>query len=157
MNLRIPRYLLERHFAGDKRMIAQFEEMNNAVVDTQGQTVANVAATELLQDATVIVLSSNGAFTNERVLKLGDGLEAVEDGTFVTVSLKDVARSQDYGVTFIAEGDSQIFVPLAGTMVTFEHAGDKLGNYASDAAAAAGNVPIGGLYHNAGAVRVRLT
>ena len=29
-------------------------------------------------------------------------------------------------------------------------------NYASDAAAAAGGVPIGGLYHNAGAVRVRL-
>lgn len=30
-------------------------------------------------------------------------------------------------------------------------------NYANDAAAATGGVPIGGLYHNAGAVRVRLT
>lgn len=30
-------------------------------------------------------------------------------------------------------------------------------NYANDAAAAAGGVPVGGLYHNAGAVRVRLT
>lgn len=29
-------------------------------------------------------------------------------------------------------------------------------NHANDAAAAAGGVPIGGLYHNAGAVRVRL-
>lgn len=29
-------------------------------------------------------------------------------------------------------------------------------NYASDAAASAGGVPIGGLYHNAGAVRIRL-
>jgi hypothetical protein len=156
MSLRIPRYLLEKHFGGDKRMIAQFEEMNNAVVDTQGQTVSNVAATEILQDATVIVLSSNGAFTNERILKLDDGLTATEDGTYVTVSLDSVARTQGYGVTFIAQGDSQIFVPLLGTMLTLEHAGDKLGNYADDTAAAAGNVPIGGLYHNAGAVRVRL-
>ena len=31
-----------------------------------------------------------------------------------------------------------------------------LGNYATDAAAAAGGVPIGGLYHNAGAVRQRI-
>lgn len=32
-----------------------------------------------------------------------------------------------------------------------------LGNYLNDAAAAAGGVQIGGLYHNAGAVRQRLT
>lgn len=32
-----------------------------------------------------------------------------------------------------------------------------LGDYADDTAAAAGGVPVGGLYHNAGAVRVRLT
>ena len=32
-----------------------------------------------------------------------------------------------------------------------------LNNYATDAAAAAGGVQIGGLYHNAGAVRQRLT
>ena len=30
-------------------------------------------------------------------------------------------------------------------------------NYATDAAAATGGVPVGGLYHNAGAVRIRLS
>ena len=35
--------------------------------------------------------------------------------------------------------------------------GNTLSNYANDAAAASGGVAIGGLYHNAGAVRVRLT
>jgi hypothetical protein len=30
-------------------------------------------------------------------------------------------------------------------------------NYADDTAAAAGGIPIGGMYHNAGAVRIRLT
>jgi hypothetical protein len=29
-------------------------------------------------------------------------------------------------------------------------------NFANDAAAAAGGVPLGGVYHNAGAVRVRI-
>lgn len=33
---------------------------------------------------------------------------------------------------------------------------DTANNFATDAAAATGGVPIGGLYHNAGAVRVRL-
>ena len=32
-----------------------------------------------------------------------------------------------------------------------------LGNYASDSAAAAGGVPIGGLYHSSGTVKVRTT
>ena len=35
--------------------------------------------------------------------------------------------------------------------------GNTLSNYANDAAAASGGVAIGGLYHNAGAVRVRLS
>ena len=30
-------------------------------------------------------------------------------------------------------------------------------NFADDTAAAAGGIPIGGLYHNAGALRIRLT
>ena len=30
-------------------------------------------------------------------------------------------------------------------------------NFADDTAAAAGGIPVGGLYHNAGALRIRLT
>ena len=35
--------------------------------------------------------------------------------------------------------------------------GLTLSNYANDGAAASGGVPVGGLYHTAGAVKVRLT
>ena len=35
--------------------------------------------------------------------------------------------------------------------------GATLVNYANDGAAASGGVPVGGLYHTAGAVKVRLT
>lgn len=48
--------------------------------------------------------------------------------------------------------DQYGFVFPAGVTIT----GLAARNYANDAAAAVGGVPIGGLYHNAGAVRVRL-
>jgi hypothetical protein len=42
-------------------------------------------------------------------------------------------------------------VQITGSLVV------NLGNYANDTAAAGGGVPVNGLYHNAGAVRIRLT
>lgn len=42
---------------------------------------------------------------------------------------------------------------IAGTTLSLS----GLGNYADDAAAAAGLVPVGGIYHTAGALKVRLT
>jgi hypothetical protein len=41
-------------------------------------------------------------------------------------------------------------------LVLIDTTATPLGNYASDAAAAAGGVPLNGLYHNAGAVRMRI-
>lgn len=154
MTQRIPRHLLEKHFPGDYRMIAAFEDMDNQVEESSAGTTSALAATQAIQDATVLVLSPNETFANERILRLDDGLDMEDDGTFLTIKLKDVARTQDYAVTLIAEGDAELLVPLKGTVMTKESAG--LGNFATDAAAAAGGVPLGGFYHNAGAVRVRL-
>jgi hypothetical protein len=153
----IPRWLLEKYFGADKRMIAEVEDLVNTV-DANGATLAsNAEATTALQDATVITLSANATFNNERVLKLADGLEPVDDGEFLTIQLKDVARSENYAVTFIAAGDSQLAVPLVGTVVVFEHAGDHLQDFLNDAAAAAGGVEIGQMYRNGSAVMVRVT
>ena len=153
----IPRYLLEKHFGDDKRMIAEIEQLGNAVDETSATVAANLEATDALQDATVIVLSANAAFNNERILKLDPGLEALIDETFVTIRLKDVARALDVPVTFVAPAEATLTVPESGSLLTQESGGGLLGNYASDAAAAAGGVGIGGLYHNAGVVHVRLT
>lgn len=65
--------------------------------------------------------------------------------------------SADNGTMKLARGN-----PGATTqdILTVDAAGNLkpgvLGNYASDAAAAAGGVPVGGLYHTAGAVKVRV-
>lgn len=45
------------------------------------------------------------------------------------------------------------FNATANTLIVI----DPANNFANDAAAATGGVPVGGFYHNAGAVRVRLT
>jgi hypothetical protein len=155
-----PRFLREalaRHFGDDHRTIAAFEQLFNSV-ETNGATVAsNAEATEQLQDATVITLSANATLNNERILKLAPGLKAVDDGEFLTITLEDVARSENYAVTFIAQGDSQLAVPLVGTVLVKEHIGASVfGNYANDAAAAAAGVPIEGLYRNGSVLMVRV-
>ena len=155
---RLLRHLLAKHFPGDERTVAAFEELNNIVLDSQSSLAANVEATSALQDATVLTLSANETLTNERILKLASGLEAVDDGQFLTIQLKDVARTENFGVTLIAQGDSQLAVPLVGTVLVKEHIGAQVfGNYANDAAAAAAGVPIDGLYRNGSVLMVRVT
>jgi hypothetical protein len=46
---------------------------------------------------------------------------------------------------------------LREVMAILDTTATPLGNFANDTAAAAGGVPLYGLYHNAGAVRTRLT
>lgn len=153
----IPRELLARAFGDNPRLITAFEEQALTVEKTAEATESTVGATEALQDATVLVLSPNGAFTNERVLKLGVGLafDLSVPGE-ATVKADGLARTRDYPVTFVAAGASTLFLPVEGTLLSREKIGDGLGNYASDAAAAGGGVPLGGLYHNAGVLHVRI-
>ena len=152
----IQRWLLEKHFGGDKRMIAEFEALGNSVDETSATVASNLEATDALQDATVIVLSANAAFNNERILKLDPGLEALVDDTFVTIRLKDVARTIDFPVVLVATTDVQLNVPASGTVVTFEGLAG-LGNYANDAAAATGGVAVGSMYRNGSVLMVRVT
>ncbi len=155
--VRALRIMLAKHFKGDHRTQSAFEQLFNKVEDSAGTLASTVEATEKLQDATVITLSANATFNNERILKLDDGLEAIDDGEFLTIKLEDVARTENYAVTLIAQGDSELIVPLVGTILVREHIGAGLGNYANDAAAAAGGVPIEGLYRNGSVLMVRVT
>ena len=65
--------------------------------------------------------------------------------------------SADNGTMKLARGNAGA---TTQDILTVDAAGNLkpgvLGNYASDSAAATGGVPIGGLYHNAGAVKVRV-
>lgn len=159
---------LAQFFGSNPRLMRAFEDQSAAVQETTEAVSSTVAATESLQDATVVVLSANGAFTNERILQLEPGLEMVDNGTHVTIRLEGVARTSDYDVTLIPPGDATLFLPLTGTLVTRENAETlaqktlsapkltALGNHVDDVAAAAGGVPVGGVYRNGSVVMVRV-
>jgi hypothetical protein len=149
---------LAQFFSGNPRLLRAFEQQAAAVQDA----TSGVADTQALKDATVIVLSANGDFTNERVLEVGDGIEIDITDDRVKLSVKDVAKVRDHDVTLIPPATVILFLPPEGTLVSDVSLIEAplfvdLGNYANDAAAAAGGVTIGSLYHNAGALRVRLT
>jgi hypothetical protein len=146
------------------RLMSAFEDQAAAVQDS----TSKVAETAALKDATVIVLSANGDFTNERVLVVGDGIDIDVTDTTVSLRVKDVARTSNYTVMLIPPGDASLFLPVDGTLVSQEHAETLLqktldapkltglGNYANDAAAATGGVPVTGVYRNGSVLMVRV-
>jgi hypothetical protein len=124
-----------------------------------------------MDQATVIVLSPNQAFANERVLVLGDGLTGSDDGARLTVKTSSNIPKINGGFKLFltVSGDASLEAPLSGRLATLtntETLTNKtldapkvtgLGNYANDGAAAAGGVPVGGIYRNGSVLQVRVT
>jgi hypothetical protein len=156
----VPRALREalaRHFGNDHRTVAAFEQLFDKVEANDAELASSAGATVAMNEATVLVLSANEAFANERILRITSGIKATDDGTYLTLELEDVARTEGYAVTLIAQGDAELSVPLVGTVLVKEHIGAQLfGNYANDAAAAAAGVPIDGVYRNGSVLMVRV-
>lgn len=159
------REALTKALNGDRRLVTAFEQQAQAVTETQEATSLQVDATQALQDATVLVLSPNATLTNERVLKLGDGVRAVDDGTYLTLSVDDrfAHVAGGFRLDLTTQADTVLVLPLEGILATVggvETLANKTlasailtaSEYADDAAAAAGGVAVGGLYLKAGAV-----
>lgn len=158
-NISLRRDLLAAAFNGDERLIRAFEEMGEAAEASQNTLETTVGATGALQDAYVLTLSPNDVFTNERIFTAGDGIALDNDGELLTVTVTGRAKALNYDINLIAEGETTLNVPLeaAHLIGDVNPSGVIPGSYASDAAASAGGVPVGGLYHNGGALRIRLT
>jgi hypothetical protein len=62
---------LAQFFGSNPRLLRAFEEHSAALEEATN----GVADTQAMKDATVIVLSANGDFTNERLLQIGDGID----------------------------------------------------------------------------------
>lgn len=161
----ISRQLLAKFFGSDPRMMRAMEDQSVAAASG----LEAVAATNALADATVIVLSPNGDFTNERVLQVGDGIQIAITDDAVILSVENVARTQDFGVTLIPPAEVSLLLPAEGTLVSQEAAAvlyqkvldapslQTIGNYANDAAAAVGGVPVKGVYRNGSVLMVRVS
>ena len=167
----ITRDLIAQAFPANKRLQRAFEEQAKTVDETADKVASNLDATDALNAATVVVLSPNAAFTNERVLRLGSGLAAEVDDAYVTISIDPAGAAKvegGYDVILRSQGVTELILPMTGTVATRAGAetlesktlkAPKLAglvNAANDGAAAGAGVPVGGMYHDAGALRVRV-
>ncbi|QVJ07699.1 hypothetical protein L7H23_01230 [Sphingopyxis sp. BSN-002] len=165
---------LDRRLLGEvfnnPRMIRAMEAQAQAVdVATEGLST-QAEATEAIQDASVIVLASNAAFSNERILELGQGLSGVdEDGKLkLSTSSKVPIVNGDFTLLLTLAGDTTVAIPLGGILATVANVEtfsnktlaapkiDGLGNYADDTAAAAGGVPVKGIYRTGSILKTRV-
>lgn len=165
----LPRDLLAKAL-GNPRLVTAFEQQSQAITETQQQAGETLAATSALQDATFVTLSPNDTLTGERVLKVGPGLKIAITDDAVTISVNDEVPHilGGFAALMTAQGPTSLVLPLSGTLAT--RAGDEtlsnktlssaaftgLGDYADDTAAAAGGVPVGGVYRTASTLKVRV-
>lgn len=163
------RSLLAEAFPNSPRLVRTFEELVQALIEAKD--TAEAAASGDIASAEVLTLAPSAALPNGRALVLGDGFDSVDDGETLSVSLSDLAAKVDGGhpVTFVVTGPTSLVLPEIGTLVSTDAeqtmsnktlaapAFSGLGNFANDAAAAAGGVAIGGTYRNGSVLQVRVT
>ncbi len=143
---------LSRAFPNNPKVVRAFEQLF-----AQGAAVATVQtaqtdATQALDQATVVTLSPNDTFSNERVLGVDGNTMAIQDtGTQVILSLiNNVLTNGGYSCTFNLASDTALDLPSSGRVLTDAFLSD--GPYASDAAAASGGVAVGRPYRRSDGV-----
>lgn len=119
----LTRNLLSGLFPNDPRAVKAFEDLTFATDENSALASSTAQATVALQDATFLTLSPNEGAPNERVLKLGHGLTASDDGSFLTVSLGlgAVRVEGGYDVTMRAQGVTDVILPFSGMLATEEY------------------------------------
>lgn len=164
----IDRETLTKTF-GNPAMVAAFEDLQNTVARTESVATANVEATGKLSDAAFVTLSPNAELPNERVLALGEGLRFVLAPGGVTIVSDAPLVEGGYRVRMTVAGDSDLALPLTGILATRDNvetlthktlaspALAGIANYADDAAAASGGVPVGGVYRTGSALKMRVS
>lgn len=137
----------------------------------QSTADAAVAATNDLKGASYLTLSPDAALTNERILTAGNLIDFDDGGAgaALTVKVDKLSIAGAFTVALTLSANTTLTMPVSGTLATVagtETLQNKtlqapsvsgLGNYANDAAAAAGGVPVGGVYRNASVLQVRVT
>ncbi|MEN2749351.1 hypothetical protein [Sphingomonas sp. T9W2] len=164
----LPRTVIAE-ITSNPRAAAALESLAQQVDDTTTTTQQTIADTQALQDATFLTLSGNATLTAERVLTQGSGVSFRDADGRLTVSLDQTAVRTDgaYPVSLLVDGPTRLFAPQGGTLATqsnretFQNKTlekpllSGIENYADDAAAGAGGVPVGGVYRTGSTLKVR--
>lgn len=129
------------------RLQKALEQQQQTVSDTTQALTENVAATEGINNATVITLSANDAFANERILAYGFGLALQDNGPGGNLTLRllyPIKTNGGYRCTFNLQADTDLTLPTEGTVATTVFPGP----YADDATAASNGVAVGEAYRS---------
>lgn len=164
----ISRKTLAELAKGNPLLVRVLEAVVQSTETVQSGLAANIDATEALDQATVVTLSPNTAFQNERVLNIGAGLGFALDDSTITIFSKGPEVSGDFTCTLQVFGNTTVAMPLSGQLATTNNVEtfrrktldapklSGLGDYADDSAAATGGVPVGGVYRTGSALKVRV-
>lgn len=134
-SLPIPRLLLQKYFGDDLRMLNAMDDISRAAADATNP-LGSAALINGMAAENVVVLNPGSAFTNESALTNGFGILFDINPGSVSVRV-----------------DPTAYVTTASPVLNLK----TLGNFTTDANAAAGGVPIGGIYRNASQLCVRVT
>lgn len=132
---------LGRLFPGNPKAVIAFDEQQRQLGDIMVTSASNAEATTAIQDATVLTLSPNATFTNERVLQLDETLYANDDGQHLTLGVRNpIKLNGGYRCTFNLIADTNLDLPASGQVLV------DAGPYADDTAAATDGIEIGQIY-----------
>jgi len=143
-NTSLTRADLEKVFGNNVKVIRAFEQLAQQVITNTATSTANADATVALQDATVITLSSNETFTNERILAVDSSALTIQDngaGSTVVLGLVNRITINGYSLQLNLQTDTYLDLPISGKIPSSD-----VGPYATDADAAAAGVEIGEIY-----------
>lgn len=128
---------------GSKLTIAELDSNFSAITSSAETATANITTINNRVSQSVI------AFPNLTTNANGvGGAGLITSGNLFVTGTLSVSGSQTYS------GSANFL----GRVIASGSGNSVLGsNFVDDTAAAAGGIPIGGMYHNAGAVRIRLT
>jgi hypothetical protein len=132
-----------RVIKGSKLTIAELDGNFSAITASAETATANVVTINNRVSQSIL------AFPNLTTTANGLGAEGLfTSGNLFVTGTFSVSGSQTYS------GSANFL----GAVIASGSGNSVLGsNYVDDAAAAAGGIPIGGMYHNAGAIRIRLS
>lgn len=139
----VTRHDLARVFPQNPKMVMAMEALFQQTAIAVQSITTGADATKALNDATVITLSANEAFNNERVLAFDpQSITLTDHGPGATLDIAGrVSVTGVFRCTLTLAADTDVTLPSSGTIPSSADA-----TYANDAAAAAGGVPLGGFY-----------
>lgn len=144
MTTSVTRYDLSQLSGISPKLLIAFTELFVSTAANTDAIAGAADATGAIQDGTVITLSPNAAFNNERVLTPGPGITLTDNGagsTLVISADSAITLVGGYALTFNLSSDVILDLPATGRIPSSSD-----GPYADDAAAAAAGIAIGGWY-----------